>query len=145
MPKRTKKTYEELIAEFPLRPIKNERMNDRAGKIAGDLALHAEALSRGELDYLDVLTTLIEIYEAEHHAIDTSDLTPVDFLRHLIEENGLTLSRLADETGIKVSTLSLILSGKRKMNVRHMNELAKRFGVNTSLFHEKPLARSAAS
>jgi HTH-type transcriptional regulator / antitoxin HigA len=127
--------YSELIAEFPLRPIRSERQLDLAGRLAFRLASRAR-LSRGEQNYLDVLTHLIEIYEEEHHGIE-ADVSPRELLRFLIDENGLTLSRLATETGIKVSTLSEILHGKRELNVQHIALLAARFRVNPGLFIER--------
>jgi HTH-type transcriptional regulator/antitoxin HigA len=60
----------------------------------------------------------------------------VDLLRYLIEEHDLTLSELAVATGIKVSTLSEILAGKRRLNLQHVTKLARHFLVSPSLFIE---------
>lgn len=128
-------TYAELIAQFPLRPIRSERQLDRAGNLAFRLAAR-DRLTRDEGDYLDVLTHLIEAYEEEHHAVGHAS-SPRELLRFLIDENGLTLSRLASETGIKVSTLSEILHGKRDLNVQHIARLAARFHVEPGLFIER--------
>src|SRR5262245_25877591 len=117
-------SYAELIAEFPLRPFRTERQLDQAGRLAFRLASR-ERLTRGEQDYLDVLTHLIEVYEDEHHPIEPA-ASPRELLQFLIDESGLTLSRLAAETGIKVSTLSEILHGKRELNVQHIARLAAR-------------------
>jgi hypothetical protein len=38
---------------------------------------------------------LVQAYEAEHYAIDTSDLTGLDSLKHLLEENGMNASPLS--------------------------------------------------
>ena len=133
-------SYSELIAAFPLRPIRSERQLDRAGRLAFRLASQ-ERLGRDEQDYLDVLTQLIEVYEDEHHAIEHA-ASPRELLRFLIEENGLTLSRLAAETGIHVSTLSEILHGKRELNVQHIARLAARFRVDPGLFIERAVMAS---
>jgi HTH-type transcriptional regulator / antitoxin HigA len=127
--------YSELIVEFPLRPIRSERQLDQAARLAFRLASR-ERLTRGEQDYLDVLTHLIEVYESEHHPIEHA-ASPRELLRFLIDENGLTLSRLATETGIKVSTLSEILHGKRELNVQHIARLAARFRVEPGMFIER--------
>lgn len=128
-------TYAELIAAFPLRPIRSERQLDRAGRLAFRLAAR-ERLTRSERDYLDVLTHLIEAYEEEHHSVEHA-ASPRELLQFLIDENGLTLSGLANETGIKVSTLSEILHGKRDLNVQHIARLAARFHVDPGLFFER--------
>lgn len=127
-------TYPELIEQFPLRPIRSERQLDRATRLAFQLA-SGKRLSRGEQDYLDVLTHLIEVYEDAQHSIGP-DASPQELLGFLIEENGLTLSRLAKETGIHVSTLSEILHGKRDFNVQQISRLAARFRVDPGLFIE---------
>ncbi len=54
--------YMELIARFPLRPLRSNRDLERASKIANSLAIR-DNLTQGETDYLDVLTDLIEKYE----------------------------------------------------------------------------------
>jgi HTH-type transcriptional regulator / antitoxin HigA len=111
-------TYAELVAEFPLRPIRNDRQLRKASDLAGQLAMHAR-LSRDEHDYLEVLSQIIETYEDEHHSIDDTSVSPRDMLEFLVENHGITLSRLAEETGIKGSTLSNILHGKRELNIEH--------------------------
>lgn len=133
-------SYAELIADFPLRPLRSERQLDHASRLAFGLASR-ERLSRGEQDYLDVLTHLIEIYENEHHAIEPS-ASPRELLQFLIDENNLTLSRLAAETNIKVSTLSEILHGRRELNVKHIASLAARFRVDPGLFINKAVVVS---
>jgi HTH-type transcriptional regulator / antitoxin HigA len=125
-------TYAELIAEFPLRPIRTDRQLDRASRLAFRLAA-GPRLSREAADYLEVLSQLIETYEAEHHPIE-SEATPRELLQFLIDESGQTLSQVAAETGIQVSTLSEILHGKREMNVEHIRRLAARFCVEPGLF-----------
>ncbi len=56
--------YLKLIQKFPLRVIHNERELDAATKVALQLAAKGEdALSAGEIEYLDVLDRLIEDYE----------------------------------------------------------------------------------
>src|SRR5690606_33397204 len=113
---RSMPTYDELVAEFPLRPIRNERQLKLACDLAGRLATRSR-LSRDAQDYLEILSQIIEAYEDQHHAINDDTVSPRDMLAFLIENHGLTLSRLAEETGIKVSTLSNILHGKRKLNL----------------------------
>lgn len=130
--------YDELIAEFPLRPLRSEKQLDRASELAFRLAARPKR-SRDEQDYLDVLSDLIRVYEAEHHSIEpTGDAR--EMLQFLIDENALTLSALAAETGIQVSTLSEILHGKRALNVQQIVRLCARFHVQPGLFIARPAA-----
>ena len=126
------KKYARLIAELPLRSIRSDRVADRAGRLAFQLATQAK-LARDEQDYLDVLTALIEAYEEEHHPIPDVD-SPREILRFLLEENGLTRTQLSAETGIAISTLSELLSGRRDFNVQHIAKLSHRFSVDPGLW-----------
>ncbi len=54
-------------------------------------------------------------------------------LRVLIDQYKLTLSDFKDEIGGK-SVVSEILSGKRKLNLRHIKGLSERFNLSPALF-----------
>lgn len=133
-------TYAELIAEFPLRPIRSAHQADRASDLAFRLAARPR-LNRDEQDYLDVLASLITAYEDQHHPLPVMD-SPRDLLRFLIDEHALTLSALADATGIGISTLSEILKGKRKLGVTHISKLSAYFHVGADAFIDRRAARA---
>jgi len=125
--------YLELIRQFPLRPIHGKRVLDQAMKIAGHLATHDEGtLSRGEQDYLDTLTVLIEDHQRRHPA-DLPNVTPLAMLKHLMEQHDMNISELGRVIGSQ-SNASLILSGKRSISKRVMGLLSKRFGVAPGVF-----------
>lgn len=68
----------------------------------------------------------IRDYESRHHPWpDTS--TPQSILASLIEEHGLSQKDLP-EIGHQ-SVVSMILSGKRKLNLRQIQALSKRFRI----------------
>jgi HTH-type transcriptional regulator/antitoxin HigA len=134
------RTYAELIEEFPLRPIKNDRQADRASELAFQLSVRPK-LTRDEQDYLDVLDVLIETYEDEHHPIPVLD-SPRELLQFLIDEHKLTLTALAQKTGIRISTLSEILSGKRKFGVAHIEKLCAHFRLGADAFIDRRSARA---
>ena len=90
------------------------------------------ALTRYEQALLNALTDAVEKYES--HAVQMPAVSDVEMLRHLIEANDLTQVKLAEETGIAMSTISAILHGKRKMNVSHIRAFAKRFGFKAGAF-----------
>jgi HTH-type transcriptional regulator / antitoxin HigA len=91
-------------------------------------------LGKGQALYLETLVQLVEAYEAEHHAIDTSDISGLDSLRHLLEENGMNASDLARLLDVHPSMGSKILRGERSLTVDHLRKLCARFKVNPQLF-----------
>lgn len=77
--------YLELILEFPLRPIRSKADYRRAAKVIDRLAAHDEGtLPRGEQDYLDTLSLLIEDYDRAYR-LATQPADPLTLLRHLME------------------------------------------------------------
>jgi len=80
---------------------------------------------------IQLLTLLIEHYESEHYPVPDAD--PVDVLRFLLDQNGLSQRDIAAELGSE-STVSLVLSGKRRLNRDHIERLSRRFHVSPSVF-----------
>ncbi len=84
-----------------------------------------------EEEAIELLTLLIERYEAQHYPVPDAD--PVDVLRFLLDQNGLSQRDIAAELGSE-STVSLVLSGKRRLNRDHIARLSQRFHVSPSVF-----------
>ncbi|MCI0334532.1 MAG: helix-turn-helix domain-containing protein [Planctomycetes bacterium] len=125
--------YMNLVHHFPLRPIRSKRELGRAMKIAGHLATHDEGtLPRGEQDYLDTLTVLIEDYQ-RRHPLELPEVTPLAMLKHLMEQHNMNVTELGRVVGSQ-SNASLILSGKRAISKRVMRLLSERFGVVPGVF-----------
>lgn len=122
--------YAQLIAQFPLRPIRTDRQLRRASDVAWHLAVQAR-LSRDEQDYLDVLSDLISAYEEEQHAIEPA--TDADMLRHLLEARGVTQAQLSQEAGIAKSTISEVLAGKKPFSRQVIRKLADYFKVDVGI------------
>jgi HTH-type transcriptional regulator/antitoxin HigA len=99
-----------------------------------DRLMAAGKLTKGQELYLETLVQLVEAYEADRHAIDTSDLSGLDSLRHLMKENGMNASDLARLLGVHASMGSKILRGERSLTVEHVRKLAARFRVSPQLF-----------
>jgi HTH-type transcriptional regulator / antitoxin HigA len=123
--------YLKMIRQFPLRPIRSDAELGRAIEVV-NLLLDRDQLDPGEEDYLDVLSDLVEKYETERHPMPP--VSDADMLRHLIEARGITQARLAADTGIAESTISEILAGKRGLNRKHIETLARYFGVGPAVF-----------
>lgn len=127
------RNYLALVRRFPLRPIRTKRELAQAMKIAGHLATYDEGtLPRGEQDYLDTLTVLIEDYQRQHDE-RLPEVSPLSMLRHLMEEREMNITDLGRVIGSQ-SNASLILSGKRSISRRVMRLLAEYFGVSASVF-----------
>lgn len=126
--------YLELIQRFPLRPIRTEEELDRAMEIVDELT-DRDNLDEWEKDYLDVLSDLMERYEAEQHPIEP--VSDAVILAHLIEVKGISQAELARETRIAESTISEILKGKRTLTRSQIGRLARCFGVGPTVFHFK--------
>ena len=124
-------TYIELVQEFRLTSIKNDRQHARAVKIAERLM--GTKLDKGAGEYLDALVILIGAYEDEHHPIDTSNVTPLDMLKHLMENNNMGISDLGRIIGSR-STASMILSGRRPISPEKSKLLEKRFCMKPGTF-----------
>ena len=87
--------------------------------------------TRDEVEAIELLTLLIERYESEHYQVPDAD--PVAVLRFLLERNGLSQRDIAAELGTE-STVSLILAGKRRLNLNHIERLSERFHVSPAVF-----------
>jgi antitoxin component HigA of HigAB toxin-antitoxin module len=123
-------TYFKQVHQFPLMHITCDDHLASALAIADDLL--ARELDPGEEAYLNVLTTLIHTYEREHHTI--ADVTPAEVLRELADADGLTGVAMAHQSGIAPSTISALMSGKRRPTPEQMKALAAIFNVNSSVF-----------
>ncbi len=129
----SKNRYLELVSQFPLRPILSEEDHER-GLTMIETLLSQDRRTRDEDDYITVLSGLIEAYE-DRDALPR-EVSEADLLRHLIEARGVSQSQLAADTGIAVSTVSEILSGRRRLNRDHITALARYFHVSPSVFLE---------
>lgn len=85
-----------------------------------------------ETDYLLSLSVFVERYEEEHHRMPP--VSGVDMLRYLLETHNVTQSAVTNATGLAVSTISEVLSGKRKLTLKHIAELSRFFDVKQAVF-----------
>jgi HTH-type transcriptional regulator / antitoxin HigA len=123
--------YLALLRAFPPRPIRGDDEHRRAIEVVNSL-LDRPALSQDEEDYLDVLGLLIADWEDSIY--EHPEFTPVEHLRHLMEEHALTQAELARRAEVAVTSLSDILSGKRRISPRIRAKFAECFGVAESFF-----------
>jgi HTH-type transcriptional regulator / antitoxin HigA len=87
--------------------------------------------TRAQVKAIELLTLLIERYEEAHYEVPKA--SAADVLRFLLERHGLKQRDLAKYLGGE-SVVSEILSGRRKLNASHIEQLSKRFHVSPAVF-----------
>lgn len=96
-----------------------------------------------EGDRLDVLVTLVEAWEAEHHAIEAPD--PISLLDFVMEQRGLDRAALEPMIGSR-GRVSEILSRKRPLTLEMIRRLQANLGLPAEvLVRPYPLRRSEAA
>ena len=125
--------FEELVCMMPPQAIQDEVQYANTLETIDRLMAIAKA-TKGQAVYLETLVQLVQAYEAEHHAIETADISGMDSLKHLLNENGMNGSDLARVLEVHVSLGSKILTGERSLSVDHIRKLAVHFTVSPSLF-----------
>ena len=129
---RVRAAWHGLTKHVPLGPILTEA--DYAQRVQM-LDTLLDAIGTNEThplgDLLDLLATQIEAYERQQPTMP--EATPLEVLRYLMEEHGLTQMDLAEDLGGQ-SVVSAILRGKRQLNARHIAALAARFQVSPVVF-----------
>jgi len=111
---RTAEEYEEATAEI-----------DRLLKV------DPEPFTR-DYDRLELLTVLVESYEARHDPIDDSDLTPRDLVDFMLSQKGMSRADLADVMGGR-SRVSDCFAGKRALSKGQIEALRGTLGIPADL------------
>ena len=107
-----------------IKPIKNEEDYIRTLK-------HIESLMDAkpdtpQMDELEVLATLVEVYEEQHHKIEPPD--PIEAIKFRMEQEGLKQKDLVPIVGSK-SRVSEILNRKRKLTIEMIRNLHKQLHI----------------
>ena len=99
-----------------------------------DRLMASRKLTKGQSVYLETLVQLVQVYEASRHPIDTSGISGLATLKHLLVENDMSASDLARLLGVHPSMGSKILNRERSLTIDHVKKLAARFRVSPLLF-----------
>ena len=110
--------------ETRIRPIRTE--NDYQAALARIDDLMDAAPDSDEADELEVLTTLVELYEDEHYPIDLPD--PITAIKFRMEQQELNQSNLAPLFGSRAK-VSEVLSGKRELTLKMIRALHAHLGI----------------
>ena len=127
----TAASYAEIVKVYPPRIIRDRRRLDDAYQVI-DLLMAIPKPSADQLDFLELLSTLVEQHESTEHPIPHTSLASL--LASLIESKGESQTALANTTGIQKSLISEVLSGRRSLSIENIKRLAKHFSVEPGVF-----------
>ncbi len=124
-------TTKNLESLEPFLAIRTEREYDAAVERLNALVDEVgDKIKDTRYRLVETLSVLIDAYDQEHHRLP--EASGVEVLRFLIEEHGLTQKDLP-EIGSQ-GVVSEVLAGRRRLNVRQIQLLATRFGIDAGAF-----------
>jgi len=107
-----------------LKPIRSEADYDTAMEEVATLWGAKSGTPGG--DRLDVLATLVDAYEAKHHAMDAPD--PVEAIKFRMEQQGLTRRDLEGVIGTR-TRIAEVLNRKRGLSIDMIRRLHSKLGI----------------
>jgi HTH-type transcriptional regulator / antitoxin HigA len=120
-------TYAELVGLLMPRPLHDDV--DYRNALAVLDAMAGFEMNVDQEDYFEAVATFVEKYEAEHHSLGDAKMTPVELIRSLMDEQGMTESDLGRLLGDR-SLGHRILTGERELSKAHIRILAAHFSLN---------------
>ena len=111
-----------------MKPIRTEV--DYEAALEEVAALWGAAIDTPKGDRLDVLATLIDVYEAKHHAMDPPD--PVEAIKFRMEQQGMTRKDLEDIIGTR-TRIAEVLNRKRSLSIGMIRRLHDRLGISAEI------------
>ena len=111
-----------------MKPIRTEADYDAALEEVAALWGAASGTPKG--DRLDVLATLVDAYEAKHHAMDPPD--PIEAIKFRMEQQGLTRKDLEDIMGTR-TRIAEVLNRKRSLSIGMIRRLHDRLGISADI------------
>jgi len=107
-----------------IKPIRNEKDYDAALTEVERLWGAKSGTPRG--DRLDVLATLIEVYESQRFPMDLPD--PIEAIKFRMEQQGLTRKDLEGMIGTR-TRIAEVLARKRRLSIAMIRRLHERLGI----------------
>ncbi len=99
-------------------PMHDDLEYDNAVELLDRLAV-LDGRTEDQEEYLETLSGLVERYDDEHFAINDSDISPIESLRYLCEQNDMTASALGELLGNR-SLGSKVLRGEQQPSKAHI-------------------------
>jgi|SRR6476659_5731576 len=111
-----------------VRPIRGKKDYEAALKEVE--RLWGAKLGTPEGDRLDVLATLIDVYETTHFPMDPPD--PVEAIKFRMEQQGLTRKDLEPLIGTR-TRVAEILNRRRSLSIEMIRRLHKTLGISADV------------
>jgi HTH-type transcriptional regulator/antitoxin HigA len=129
----SQKEYIRLFSEIVIKPIESDEELDRYVKLVEPYFFKSmkKELSPEEVAIYNLLSILIVEYEREHYP-DT-DITPLEFLKGLMELKDLKQKDLVGIIGSK-GVVSEVINGKREISKAQAKALGEYFKVDYKSF-----------
>ena len=115
-----------------VRPIRTKR--DYQAALKEIEALWEARSGTTEADRLEVLTLLVQAYEAEHYPIPDPD--PIELLLHVMEARGLTRKDLEPYIGSR-ARVAEVLNRVRPLTLEMIRRLSEGLGIPADVLVQK--------
>jgi HTH-type transcriptional regulator / antitoxin HigA len=105
-----------------MRPIRTKKDHKAALKRLEELWPEGQKFdSQADADEFEVLTILIEAYEAKTYPIEPP--SPLAAIRFEMESRGLNNTQLAEKMGVSTARAGEVLAGKRSLSISMIRHL----------------------
>ncbi|HTW78500.1 MAG TPA: hypothetical protein VME23_03035 [Terracidiphilus sp.] len=126
-----------------IHPIRTEADHDSAVARIAELIGARPDTAEGE--ELDILATLVDAYEAKHHAVDVPD--PIAAIQFRMEQQGLTRKNLEPLIGSR-ARVSEVMTRRRSLTLAMIRRVRKELGISADVLighAEKKLRKRGAA
>ncbi len=113
-----------------IKPIRTEQDYQAALSLVEPLFDKENELTQEELDFFEVMVTLIENYEAKHYPIDPPN--PIDAIKFRMEQAGLNIKDLEGIIG-KPNRVSEIFNQKRPLTLNMIRNIHQKMGISADI------------
>lgn len=113
-----------------IKPIRSEKDYREALKAVEPLFDKEDELTQQELDYFDVMVTLIENYEQKHYAVALPD--PIQAIKFRMEQEALTVKDLEPIIG-KPNRVYEVLNKTRPLSLNMIRKVHKHLGIGADV------------
>src|SRR5258708_171213 len=127
------------MATNSVRPIRNNADHEAALAEVQQLWGAKAGTPRG--DRLDVLATLIDVYEAEHYPMDPPD--PIEAIKFRMEQMGLTRKDLEPLIGTR-TRVAEVLNRRRKLSISMIRRIHGELGISAEILIQPSVGERAA-
>ena len=122
-----------------IKPIRSEQDYDNAIARINQLLDKNPEPGTDDDNELDVLSTLVEVYEDEHYPILPPD--PVEAIKYVMEERGMDNKQLIPLLGTK-SRVSEIMNRKKPFTLKMIYKLHQAMGLPLEIFINERVLRN---